>query len=64
MTYVPDQPGQYKITMRAAEQPGELVTRNNALTAFVTVLEGGLRALYVYGDLLGEQRMLRRSTTS
>lgn len=60
-TFTPDRPGQYKVTLRAAEQPGELVTRNNELSAFVTVLEGGLRVLYLYGDLLGEQRLLRRS---
>lgn len=60
-TFTPDRPGQYKVTLRAAEQPGELVTRNNELSAFVTVLEGGLHVLYLYGDLLGEQRLLRRS---
>ncbi|HJN11855.1 MAG TPA: glutamine amidotransferase [Pirellulaceae bacterium] len=59
--FSPDRPGQYKVTLRAADQPGELVTRNNELSAFVTVLEGGLRVLYLYGDLLGEQRLLRRS---
>jgi uncharacterized membrane protein len=60
-TFTPSQPGQYKVTLRAAVQPGELVTRNNELSAFVTVLDGGLRVLYLYGDLLGEQRLLRRS---
>jgi hypothetical protein len=59
--FTPDTPGQYKLTLRAAEQSGELVTRNNQLTAFLNVLEGGLRVLYVYGDLNGEQRILRRS---
>ncbi len=59
--FTPERPGQYKVTLRAAKQPGELVTRNNELSAFVTVLEGGLRVLYLYGDLLGEQRLLRRS---
>ncbi|MEX0819674.1 MAG: glutamine amidotransferase, partial [Pirellulaceae bacterium] len=61
MTFVPPEPGQYQLTLRTAEQPGERVTRNNELSAFVTVLEGGLRVLYLYGDLLGEQRLLRRS---
>ena len=61
MSFVPPEPGQYQLTLRAAEQPRERVTRNNELSAFVTVLEGGLRVLYLYGDLLGEQRLLRRS---
>mgnify|MGYP005843640723 CR=1 FL=1 len=59
--YTPSQPGQYKLTLRAQQQPGELVTSNNQLSAFLTVLEGGLRVFYVYGDRLGEQRILRRS---
>jgi uncharacterized membrane protein len=61
LPFVPTQPGQYKLTLRVKEQAGELVTSNNQLSAFVTVLTGGLRVLYLYGDLLGEQRMLRRS---
>jgi uncharacterized membrane protein len=59
--FTPAEPGQYKLTLRATEQDGELVTRNNQLSAFLTVLEGGLRVLYLYGDLMGEQRLLRRS---
>ncbi len=58
---VPQTAGDYKLTMRAAAQVGELVTQNNELTSFLTVLEGGLRVLYLYGDLVGEQQRLRRS---
>jgi len=61
MSFVAPEPGQYQLTLRTAEQPGERVTRNNELSAYVTALEGGLRVLYLYGDLLGEQRLLRRS---
>lgn len=61
VAFVPDRVGRFKLTLRAAEQAGELVTRNNELSAYLTVLEGGLRTLYLYGDLLGEQRLLRRS---
>ncbi len=61
MNFVPTEPGQYQLTLRVPPQPGERVTRNNELSAYVTVLEGGLRVLYLYGDLLGEQRVLRRS---
>src|SRR5690606_3939083 len=59
-----DEPGQYKLTMRALDQPGELVTSNNSLTAFLTVLEGGLKVAYLYGSLVGEQRVLRWSLDS
>lgn len=64
MAFTPDQPGQYKLTMSAADQPGELVTANNSLTAFLTVLEGGLKVAYLYGSLVGEQRFLRWSLES
>ena len=43
----------------AEEQPGELVTKNNQLTAFLTVLEGGLRVLYLEGEPRQEQKFIR-----
>ena len=33
-SYVPPRPGQYRLIVKAAEQPGELVTKNNQLSAF------------------------------
>ena len=59
LTYTPQEPGQYRLTLLAEEQTGELVTKNNRLTAFLTVLEGGLRVLYLEGDLRQEQKFLR-----
>lgn len=61
MKYVPEHPGRYKLTLRANEQPGELVTKNNQLSAFLRVLEGGLKVLYLEGALRWEQEFLRRS---
>ena len=49
--YTPTVAGQYKLTVRAENQPGELVTANNQLTAFLSVLGGGLRVLYLHGNL-------------
>lgn len=60
LRYVPEQPGNYKLTMEADEQPGELVTKNNRLSAFLRVLEGGLKLLYLEGELREEQLFLRR----
>lgn len=59
LTHIPRQPGQYRMTLEAEEQPGELVTKNNRLTAFLTVLEGGLRVLYLEGSLRQEQKFIR-----
>ena len=64
MTYVPQQPGQYTLRVRAAEQDGELLWENNELASFLTVREGGLRVLYLYGSRIGEQLELRRSIAS
>ena len=55
-TYTPEKPGQYRLAVQAAKQPGELVTDNNQLSAFLTVLDGGLRVLYLYGSVASGQR--------
>lgn len=61
MTYEPQKTGQYKLTLKAADQSGEVVTKNNQLSAFLNVMEGGLKVLYLEGDLRLEQKFLRRS---
>ncbi len=60
-TTIPQTPGEYKLTLRAAKQPGELVTTNNELSTFVTVLKGGVNVLYLEGALRVDQVFLRRS---
>ncbi len=59
LTFTPQDPGQYKLILQAPQQPGELVTKNNQLTAFLTVLEGGLKVLYLEGTLRQEQKFIR-----
>jgi len=61
LSYVPENAGEYKVTLQAPKQPGELVTTNNQLSTFVTVLKGGLNVLYLEGALRVEQKFLRRS---
>ncbi len=61
LRYSPQQAGQFKIVVKAEEQPQERVTLNNELPAFLTVYDGGLRVLYVRGDSRFEQKFLRRS---
>jgi len=60
-TFTPQQTGQYRLTLRAAEQAGELVTKNNQMTAFLTVRDGGLKVLYLEGELRHEYTFLRRA---
>ena len=59
-TYTPETPGEFKLTLEAVPQPGELVTTNNQQSSFVQVLKGGLHVLYIEGDLRSEQKYLRR----
>lgn len=59
--YLPQTPGHFKVTVRAAAQPGELVTKNNELSAYLTVLEGGLRVLLIDSGKRAEFKFLRRS---
>ncbi len=61
LTYAPQVPGQWKLTLEATDQPGELVTTNNRLSTFVNVLSGGLNVLYLEGTLRVEQKFLRRA---
>lgn len=60
--FVPEKQGQYKLTLSADLQPEELVAKNNELTAFVTVLDGGMRVLYLESSLeWWEPKFLRRA---
>jgi len=61
-TYVPQSQGgfaEHKLTLRAVQKPGELVTTNNQLSTIVTVLQGGLNVLYIEGAFRAEQKWLR-----
>ena len=59
--YTPQKTGHYKLTLAAEPQPGEVVVKNNRLDAYLTVLEGGLRILYLDGEKRFEQKFLRRA---
>lgn len=60
-SYTPESPGEFKLTLEAVPQLGELVTTNNQMSTFVQVLKGGLSVLYVEGALRVEQKFIRRS---
>lgn len=61
LSYAPQTPGEYKVTLSAVPRPGEVVTTNNELSTFVSVLKGGLNVLYLEGALRVEQKFLRRA---
>ncbi len=62
--YTPEEAGEFKLTLEAVRQPGELVTTNNRQSAFVQVLKGGLHVLYIEGNLRAEEKLLRMSLDS
>lgn len=62
--YTPVVPGEIKVTARVPPQPGELLTTNNEISTFVSVIKGGLNVLYLEGTLTGEQKFLRHSLPS
>ncbi|MCE9548616.1 MAG: hypothetical protein K8T25_24330 [Planctomycetia bacterium] len=62
--YTPQEPGEYRLIVRAAVQEGEKATDNNELSTYLTVLPGGLRVLYLEGEARPEQKFLRRALSS
>ena len=58
-TYTPQTPGHFRLSLEAEQQPGERVVKNNKLDAYLTVLEGGLRVLYLDGEARYEKKFLR-----
>ena len=60
LAWTPTALGERKLTLRVEPQDGEVILANNELSTFVEVIDGGLRVLYLEGDLRVEQRFLRR----
>jgi len=59
--YLPETPGEWKVTVRAKPQQGELLESNNELSTFVTVQKGGINVLYLEGVPRTEQKFIRWS---
>lgn len=59
--FTPQMTGHFRLTLTAEQQDGELVAKNNTLSSYLTVLEGGLRILYLDGEKRFEQKFLRRA---
>jgi uncharacterized membrane protein len=64
LSYTPMVPGERKITLKLPDLPGELVTTNNQMSTFVTVLKGGLNVLYIEGLPRVEEKFIRRALDS
>ncbi len=58
---IPPEPGQFRMAVRVLPMPGEIALRNNELTSFLSVEEGGMRVLMLMGGLNAEQIYLRKA---
>ena len=59
--YAPPKVGQFKYMIEIPSQPKELIATNNSITGFVRVVEGGLRVMYLQGDLRNEHRFIKEA---
>jgi uncharacterized membrane protein len=59
--YFPPEAGQFRMRVVARPQDNEVATRNNELPSFLNVWPGGLRVLYLEGNLSWEQSFLRQA---
>ncbi len=64
LNLVPEEVGQFRMAVRVLAMPGEVALRNNELTSFLTVEDGGLRVLLVAGNLVAEQTWLRQQVAA
>ncbi len=59
LKYIPETPGEKRLTLKVKKQDGELIATNNEVSTYLDVLKGGLKALYIQGpDFSWEPRYL------
>jgi uncharacterized membrane protein len=62
LKWTPDRPGDTKVSLRVAPKDRELLTNNNEMSTFVTVLGGGINVMYVQASPFSwESRYLVRA---
>lgn len=61
MEWIPDALGERKIQLVVEPIEGETLATNNEVSSFVDVVDGGLRLLFLEGELRVEQRFIRRT---
>jgi len=62
LSYIPEKPGETKLTLKISPLDGEITTANNEIGTYVNVLKGGLNVLYVQGPAFSwEYRFLARA---
>ena len=65
LKYIPQTPGEKKISLKVSPLEGEFVTTNNEMSTFVSVLSGGLNVLFLQGpNFTWDYRYLMRSIST
>lgn len=59
--YLPETEGEYKVYVKIPGQPRESILANNQLKSYLQAFPGGLRVLYVTGNLQFEHKFIVRS---
>lgn len=62
--YAPENPGQWKISIRAEQMPGEILLLNNVKSDFIDVIDGGFALLCLEGTTRFEQKFIRLALES
>jgi uncharacterized membrane protein len=61
LSYQPPNTGLFKYVIDVPQQAKELIATNNSMTGFVRVIDGGLRVMYLQGDLRNEHRFIKEA---
>ncbi|MBS0263354.1 MAG: hypothetical protein JSS02_15535 [Planctomycetes bacterium] len=60
LTFVAQEPGEFKLSVEVLPLEGEPLTANNSQTTFLQVLSGGVNVAYFEAEFRDEHRFLRR----
>jgi hypothetical protein len=60
LSYVAEEPGEFRLTLEVMPLEGEAVTTNNQVSTYISVLKGGVSVAYFDREHRPEQRLLRR----
>lgn len=60
MSFIAQEPGEFKMTLEVIPLENEPLTTNNSLTTFISVLKGGVSVAYFDAEHRAEQKFLRR----
>jgi hypothetical protein len=64
LSFVAQDPGEFRLTLEVVPLEGEPLTSNNSLTTYMTVLKGGISVAYFDREHRAEMKFIRRTDES